>query len=375
MIVTSLAADGFKNLEEVLINPHPKLNLITGMNAQGKTNLIEAIWLTTGCRSFRGSKDRDYIGIDKGCMSIGLSFYDGRRKQIISYAMSRDGIKEKRVSLNGVPMKGTGGLFESFKCVVFTPDDIDLIRGGPDKRRSFADLCACQLRHKNLDTVRRYEILLNQRNALLKSIASGRSSADSLSVWDQQVAAIGTAVSQRRCQYIKQLDETCRQLYSSITGGRETLSIGYSSNIFGCEVEEEDKGEFAVGRYFKRLRDSEEDDIRLGYTVWGAHRDDIIIKINGMSIKEYGSQGQKKTAALVLKLGQAEIFYKNRDEAPVILLDDVMGELDESRQKLVFEVIEGMQVFITACNENAVKGLCDGKHYRVENGRVSENGE
>lgn len=375
MIVKSLAAEGFKNLEGVLINPHPKLNLITGMNAQGKTNLIEAIWLMTGCRSFRGSKDRDYIGIKKSCMSIGLSFYDGRRKQIISYAMSRDSIKDKRVSLNGVQMKGTGGLFESFKCVVFTPDDIDLIRGGPEKRRSFVDLCACQLKHKNLDTVRRYEILLNQRNALLKSIAAGKAHAELLSVWDQQVAAIGTAVSQRRCQYIRLLEETCSELYSRITGGREKLSIGYSSNIFGADVEEEEKGEFAVGRYFKKLRDSEEDDIRLGYTVWGAHRDDIVIKINDMNIKEYGSQGQKKTAALVLKLGQAEIFYKNKSEAPVILLDDVMGELDENRQKLVFEVINGMQVFITACNENAVKGLCDGKHFRVENGRVSGNGE
>lgn len=375
MIVKSLAAEGFKNLEEVLINPHPKLNLITGMNAQGKTNLIEAIWLMTGCRSFRGSKDRDYIGIKKSCMSIGLSFHDGRRKQIISYAMSRDSIKDKRISLNGVQIKGTSGLFESFKCVVFTPDDIDLIRGGPDKRRSFADLCACQLKHKNLDTVRRYEILLNQRNALLKSIAAGKANAELLSVWDQQVAAIGTAVSQRRCQYIRLLEETCSELYSRITGGREKLSVGYSSNIFGADVEEEEKGEFAVGRYFKKLRDSEDDDIRLGYTVWGAHRDDIVIKINNMNIKEYGSQGQKKTAALVLKLGQAEIFYKNRSEAPVILLDDVMGELDENRQKLVFEVIDGMQVFITACNENAVKGLCDGKHFRVENGRVSGNGE
>lgn len=375
MIVKSLAAEGFKNLEEVLINPHPKLNLITGMNAQGKTNLIEAIWLMTGCRSFRGSKDRDYIGIKKSCMSIGLSFHDGRRKQIINYAMSRDSIKDKRISLNGVKIKGTGGLFESFKCVVFTPDDIDLIRGGPDKRRSFADLCACQLKHKNLDTVRRYEILLNQRNALLKSIAAGKANAELLSVWDQQVAAIGTAVSQRRCQYIRLLEETCSELYSRITGGREKLSVGYSSNIFGADVEEEEKGEFAVGRYFKKLRDSEDDDIRLGYTVWGAHRDDIVIKINNMNIKEYGSQGQKKTAALVLKLGQAEIFYKNRSEAPVILLDDVMGELDENRQKLVFEVIDGMQVFITACNENAVKGLCDGKHFRVENGRVSGNGE
>lgn len=370
MIVTSVAADGFKNLENVLIKPHPEYNLITGMNAQGKTNLIETIWLMTGCRSFRGSKDREYIGVEKKAMRIGVSFDDGRREQIISYVMGRENIKEKKINLNGVEIKGTGMLFEKFKCVVFTPDDIDLIRGGPDKRRTFADMCSCQLRPGNLDAVKRYEALIMQRNALLKSVAAGKSGADSISVWDRQVAAIGTAVSQRRHQYVQLLNGACSELYSRITGGREKLEIGYSSNIFGSEVEDEKTGEYAVMRYYKKLADSMEDDIRLGYTLWGAHRDDLTIKINGMNIKDYGSQGQKKTAALVLKLGQAEIYYKNRDEAPVILLDDVMGELDESRQKLVFDVVKNMQVFITACNENAVNGLTGGSHFRVENGKI-----
>lgn len=372
MIVTSLAADGFKNLEEVLISPHPQYNLVTGMNAQGKTNLIEAVWLMTGCRSFRGSKDREYIGIGKKAMSIGLGFNDGRRNQIISYAMSRDSIKEKKINLNGVAVKGTGRLFESFKCVVFTPDDVDLIRGGPEKRRSFADLCSCQLKPNNLETVKRYDALLMQRNALLKSVSAGKAGADTIAVWDQQVAAIGTAVSQLRHQYVGLLNDCCQKLYSRITGDRERLEISYSSNIFGSSLEDEKSGEYAVARYYKKLCDAREDDIRLGYTIYGAHRDDISIKINGMNIRDYGSQGQKKTAALVLKLGQAEIYYSSRREAPVILLDDVMGELDESRQRLVFEVVRGMQVFITACNENAVNGLVVGKHFTVENGKVSE---
>lgn len=375
MKVTSLVVDGFKNLEEIFIKPHSEYNLITGMNAQGKTNLIEAIWLMTGCRSFRGSKDRDYIGISKRNMNIGISFDNGRRIQKISYAMSRENIKEKNIKLNGVPQKGTGGLFENFKCVVFTPDDIDIIRGGPERRRSFTDLCSCQLKHGNLENVRRYDILLMNRNALLKSTASGKASQETIEIWDQQVATVGTAISQRRCQYIKLLDKACSKLYSRITGGREELSIQYNSNIFGTQVENEKGGNYEVEKYFSKLRNSIEDDLRLGYTLWGAHRDDVIIKVNGMNIKEYGSQGQKKTAALVLKLGQAEIFYKNRDEAPVVLLDDVMGELDENRQRLVFEVIEGMQVFITACNENAVRGLSKGSHFKVENGRVSVGGE
>lgn len=370
MIVNVIAADGFKNLEEVLIKPHEKYNLITGMNAQGKTNLIEAVWLLTGCKSFRGSKDREFIGIDKDKMSIGVRFRDERREQMISYALSRENLKERCINLNGVKLGGTGRLLDAFKCVVFTPDDIDLIKGGPEKRRSFVDLCSCQLKHNILDTVKRYDMLLNQRNALLKAIAAGSAAKNSIDVWNQQIAAIGTALSQYRHSYIEKLSRTCSELYSLITGGREKLEILYGSNIYGVGAENIENANYAVGKYYMKLENSLDDDLRLGYTHSGAHRDDLIIKINGLNIKDFGSQGQKKTAALVLKLGQAEIYYKNRSEAPVVLLDDVMGELDESRQKLVFEIINGMQVFITACNENAVNSLSVGKHFRVEGGRV-----
>ena len=370
MIVNTIVADGFKNLEEVHIKPHEKYNLITGMNAQGKTNLIEAVWLLTGCKSFRGSKDREFVGLDKSIMRIGVKFRDRRREQLISYAMSRENLREKAINLNGVKVSGTGKLFEAFKCVVFTPDDIDLIKGGPEKRRSFIDLCSCQLKHNILDTVKRYDMLLNQRNALLKAISAGTAAKSSMDVWNQQIAAIGTALSQYRHSYIEKLSLACSELYSLITGGREKLEIAYSSNIYGVGAENIDNATYAVGKYFMKLENSLDDDLRLGYTHWGAHRDDLVIKINGLNIKDFGSQGQKKTAALVLKLGQAEIYYKNQDEAPVILLDDVMGELDESRQKLVFEVVKSMQVFITACNENAVNGLSVGKHFRVESGRV-----
>lgn len=367
MIVKKIEAEGFKNLEGINIDPHPHYNLITGMNAQGKTNLMEVVWLMTGCRSFRGSKEKDFIGIEKKSMKIGISFDDGRRVQNISYAMSRDNIKEKFINLNGVDTKGKDKLFENFKCVVFTPDDIDIIRGGPDKRRSFIDLCSCQLKSSNLSTVKRYEALINQRNALLKT---GERARDSIMVWDKQVSSIGTYLSQIRYKYAKLLNKSCSQLYSRITGGKEKLEITYSSNILGNKLEEEGNEEIDVMKYYKKLSDSLSDDIRLGYTMWGAHRDDFTIKINGLNIKDYGSQGQKKTAALVLKLAQAEIYFQNKEEAPVILLDDVMGELDENRQRLVFEVIKDMQVFITACNENAVKGLTVGEHFRVKNGKI-----
>ncbi len=372
MHITAISCDGYKNLNKVFIEPHPCYNVITGMNAQGKTNLLESLWLMTGCRSFRGSKDKDYIGIDKPHMEIGIRFDDGRRIQSVKYAMARDNVKQKNIKLNGVPLKGTNELFNSFKAVVFTPDDVELIKGSPEKRRSFADLCFCQLSPGGLDIVKKYDLLLNHRNSLLKSIAFGDQPRDLLSVWDNQIAVTGTVLSVKRNNYIKKLSETCKKLYSMITGGKEELSIEYNSNVYGVNPEITTETDKAFSMYSEKLRKNIDDEIRLGYTFSGAHRDDIIIKINGLSVKEFGSQGQKKTAALVMKLGQAEIYYKNKNEAPVILLDDVMGELDENRQRLVFEIIKNMQVFITTCNENSLAGLAEGYVFGVENGQVTK---
>lgn len=370
MHIKAITADGFKNLDKVFIEPDPEYNIITGMNAQGKTNLLESIWLMTGCRSFRGSRDKDFIGTDRQLMEIGLSFDDGRRIQSASYKMSRDNIRLKNVKLNGVSLKGTNRLFDSFKAVVFTPDDIDIIKGNPEKRRSFIDLCFCQLNAGGLDIVRRYDLLVNHRNSLLKSISLGEQPKDLLNVWDRQVAAVGSALSIKRNAYIKKFAKTCEKLYSMITDGKELLSLEYSSNIYGVNPEISSENDEAFMMYFKKLEKNTDDDIRLGYTLSGAHRDDIQIKINGLNVRDFGSQGQKKTVALVMKLSQAEIYFKNKNEAPVILLDDVMGELDENRQRLVFEIIKNMQVFITTCNENSVAGLSQGAVFRVESGKV-----
>ena len=195
MFITVLKADGFKNLEDVMIRPHPKYNLITGLNAQGKTNLLESIWLMTGCKSFRGSKDRDNIKLDGERMDIGIRFDDGRREQSIEYKLSKENIKLKDLKVNGVPMKNTRGLFQRFKAVVFTPDDVQLIKGAPEKRRTFIDLCCCQLDHRCLNILRDYENVTEQRNNLLKLIAQGRQSINDLDIWDTQAAAIGSMLS------------------------------------------------------------------------------------------------------------------------------------------------------------------------------------
>lgn len=368
MVITELKIDGFRNLEDIYIKPDEKYNLIIGDNAQGKTNILEAVWALTGCKSFRGSKEKDYICFDKQFMNIEMSFIDSKREQKITYALGKNNIKEKKITLNGVPLKHSQRLFESFKCVVFTPNDTELVKGPPDKRRSFIDLCHSQISHGSLKYIRQYETIISQRNAALKDIFFGKYSEDILFIWDEQLANICAYISIMRNDYIEKLNKYCKNLYSKITGGKEDLSVSYSSNAFDIDDFNNKNAKQMAEEFFIKLRNNSSDDVRLGFTQNGVHRDDIILKINGLSVKEFGSQGQQKSTALVLKLAQAGIYYENKNDSPIILLDDVMGELDINRQNLVYEIVKDMQVFITSCNKNAVEANNLSRVFHVENG-------
>ena len=354
MRVISLEADGFRNLQNVQMQPDPARNLILGNNAQGKTNLLEAIWCCTGCRSFRGSKERDFIHLKSPAMHVKLRFQDSRRTQEIQLHAQRGEGKQKKILLNGVPLKGGSGLFAQFQCVVFSPDDRELIRSGPEKRRGFMDLCGSQLSPAMLVCLRRFEQLTAQRNAVLKQISLGNASFSALTDWDMQLAAHGSLLTCLRYAYLQQLGAVCTELYGRITDGREKLTVKYRSNLFkNSEIPKQPTAEMQQ-YYFEQLQKSAPDDVRLGFTGKGAGRDDFACKIGGLSVREYGSQGQQKSTALVLKLAQASVFYAKKDETPVILLDDVMGELDAQRQRLVYEIIGDMQIFLTTCQPEAV---------------------
>lgn len=368
MIIKELRINGFRNLEDIYIKPDEKYNLIFGDNAQGKTNILEAIWILTGCKSFRGSKEKDYIGFDKQVMNIELIFADSRREQKITYGMSKINSKEKKITLNDVSLKHSQKLFESFKCVVFTPNDTELVKGSPEKRRSFIDLCHSQITHGSLKHIRKYDTIISQRNAALKDILIGRYSEDILFIWDEQLANTCAYISIMRNDYIEKLNRYCKELYSKITAGKEELTVSYASNAFDIEDFKNKSAKQMAREFFIKLRENASEDVRLGYTQSGVHRDDIILKINGLSVKEFGSQGQQKSTALVLKLAQAGIYYENKKDSPIILLDDVMGELDINRQNLVYEIVKDMQVFITTCNKNAVEASKLAKVFQVRNG-------
>ena len=375
MYITRITVSGFKNLKEIDLIPGRDFNIIYGQNAQGKTNLLEAIWISTGCRSFRGSKEKDYLAFDEDEFDIKIQFEDEQRTQEISYRMVRKNMKNKLITLNGVVQKNSSRLFENFKCIAFLPDDIELIRGTPEKRRSFVDLCYSQLKPKSMSFIRKYDQLTAQRNAVIKNIILGRDTEESLEIWDRQLAAVGSYITFMRNQYVERLNRYCKELYSRIAGEGEELSVAYQSNIFSSDFEYPAAPDTSMTEvYYSRLRSSVSDDIRLGYTHTGAGRDDIVLKINGLSVKDYGSQGQQKSTALVMRLAQAQIYREEKRESPVILLDDVMGELDERRQKFVCSIIADMQVFITTCNHRAVIAECD-NIFEMHEGRIVNTGK
>lgn len=373
MIIDRICADGYKNLSAVDIIPHSEMNILCGDNAQGKTNMIEAVWLMTGCRSFRGTRDRDFIGFDKEKAEISVDFTDSFRKQNISFSVKKANIREKNIALNGVKVNLLSKLFGNLKCVVFTPEDLLIAKGSPDNRRNFVDLSASQLKRSFVYALNKYDDLLGQRNALIKDIAFGRRSEDELDIWDEQLAKTGAYISVIRDTYCNNLNNYTESLYNKITDGKETMKIYYQSTVYkNLDGRIDHEGELA-DIYYRKLKEHVQDDIKAGYTVCGIHRDDVVTLINGISAREFGSQGQQRSAALVMKLGQARIVRDQTGDAPVMLLDDVLSELDTERQRFILENIDGMQVFITCCDSRVLSGS-KGRIFSVSGGSIAPAG-
>ena len=372
MRITYADIDGFRNLSGISFAPDPKYNIIVGPNAQGKTNLLEAMWILSDCKSFRGSKEKDYISLSGDRMSSRIKLRESVREQKIEFEMTRSSSAPKNIVLNGVKQKGSRALFDVFKCIAFIPDDVDIVKGSPEKRRNFIDMAASQLNPIFVVHLNKHNAIMNQRNALLKDIAQGNSPATVLEIWDRQAAREGTMISYMRNDYVSKINEICGRLYKTISGGSEELTLEYRSNVFRPEDLERPADHVSEEQYYQKLRDTTDYDIRTGSTHSGVNRDEIVIKINGVSAKDFGSQGQVKSAALVMKLAQAEIFMKRSKDAPVVFLDDVMGELDENRQRFVLDMIKDMQVFLTTPNESALLPEIKGRLLYMNGGRITD---
>ena len=362
MTVNSVKIKNFRNIADLRFTADNGVNVIYGENAQGKTNILESIWLFTGCKSFRGAKDSELIKFSEDFAKINLEFSDNLREKKSEIIIAD---KKKNASLNGVSLRSTAELIGSFYAVIFSPVHLSLIKDGPSARRKFLDTALCQLKPSYAEHLAGFKRALIQRNALLKDLHLNSQLYDMLDTWDDQLARYSACVIKERLHYIDLLSEYSKSIYSGISENKENFSVFYSKKI--------DKDLSVKDIYLseiENLKNSRKEDVFSKTTTVGPHRDDLEILINNVSARSFGSQGQQRSCALALKLGESEIIKKVTGETPVALLDDVMSELDEKRQDYVLNHINDRQVFLTCCDPSQVLRLCGGKSFLVKGGEI-----
>lgn len=360
MKVTSLRVTDFRNLQRATLIPCDGMNILYGDNAHGKTNLLEAVWLLTGGKSFRGSKDADLIRFGAQKAVIDAAFEGGRRPQTATVEVQG----RRKVTLNGIPQSTPKRLTGRFCAVIFSPDHLSLIKDGPEERRKFTDAACCQLRPSYMKVLSDYNRLVKQRNQWIKAIKNGDQRQDAVlfDALDERMAVSGATVRRYRKDYIADLSVAAVSLYDGLSHGREQLSLDYALSDDPAVL-------------LSEIKAAREADMKAGFSTVGPHRDDITVKVGGSCARAFGSQGQQRSAVLALKLAEAALLVKVYGEKPVILLDDVMSELDSSRQEYILNHIDGFQVFITCCDPSAVTRLSGGTVFRIQNGEITRQTE
>lgn len=362
MYIKRLELQNYRNIDHEIFEPCQNVNLIYGENAQGKTNLIESIWLFTGCRSFRSSKDNELIQFEEKKATLQMEFFASDRDQ-----KAKIEIAEKRsFELNNIAIKSASRIMGEFLSVVFSPVHLNLVKGSPSERRKFIDIAISQLKPKYATTISQYNKAIAQRNTVLKEINKNSSLYDTLDIWEERIAFFASEIVKQRFSYIKKLEQFCQEIYTGISSGKENISVSYYQKYpYGSDKKEE-----IYEKIKQDLKNFRKSDLMYGSTSVGPHRDDLEIKINSLPAKIYGSQGQQRSAALTLKLAEAALIQDFSDEKPIALLDDVMSELDINRQNYILNHISQWQVFISCCDPSAVKSLNYGKAIEMKKGII-----
>ncbi|MCL2851867.1 MAG: DNA replication/repair protein RecF [Defluviitaleaceae bacterium] len=355
--MTKIRLQNYRNLVHQQLNLSLGLNIFAGRNAQGKTNLLESIYLCASGRSKRSKHDRELVRFGESEAYVQLTVH----QDIVVYPSQIDihlrADRPKGIAINGIPIRKLADLFGILLCVIFTPEDLQLIKEGPAERRRFIDMEMCQISRVYVYHLQTYHYVLKQRNSLLKSLRGDRTAArqlrDTISIWDEQLAEHGAKIHHERSVFIKELNNAAANIHSRLTGGAESLNIAYRPNT-------------SPDDFPRKLSQSLERDIALGSTSVGIHKDDLYFAINGVDARIYGSQGQQRTASLSAKLAQIEIMTKLAGEPPVLLLDDVLSELDEVRQTCLMQSISGTQAIITCTGvEDVVRKMSSGQSYKI----------
>lgn len=360
MIVESIKLNYFRNYDKLELKFDKGTNLFFGDNAQGKTNILESVYLCGTTRSHKGSKDREIIHFGEEESHICMKIKKGEIPYRIDMHLKKN--KTKGIAINGVPVRKASELIGLGNFVFFSPEDLNIIKNGPAERRRFLDMELCQLDKIYLYHLSNYNKTLVQRNKLLKDYSFYPEADSMLDILDEQLVQYGSVLILLRKKFIEELQEIIQEIHSKLSGEKELLSLEYENDT---EIDE----------FEKKTKANRERDIRTKVTNEGPHRDDLCFKIDGVDIRKYGSQGQQRTTALSLKLSEIEIVKRNVKDTPVLLLDDVLSELDSSRQKYLLESIHNIQTMITCTgvDDFVNNNFQINKLFHVTCGAVQEN--
>jgi len=357
MWVKNLSIENFRNFNRIDVELENGVNIVYGDNANGKTNLIEAIHFCAVGSSQRAGHDRELIhfGEEEAHLQAVVDDLGKSGQRRIDVHLFKEG-RRKGIAIDHMPIKKRSELFGILHVVIFTPEDLRMVKAGPSERRAFIDLELCQLSAVYYHALRQYHQALKQRNNLLKAIAKNRDLLSTLEVWDDPLCRNGRQIMEHRASFIEEIGQIAAEIHKDIAGGRDDLVVSYRPQV--------------IGDYEERLKRSVERDLIIGSTSCGIHKDDVAFSINDKDVRVYGSQGQQRTCALSIKLAEIEIIKKRTGHTPVLLLDDVLSELDESRQGFLFKHIEGLQTVLTCTGIEDVLKRIKGNVMKMEKGMI-----
>lgn len=370
MIIRSLSVRNFRNIASADFIFDPKVNIFTGNNAQGKTNLCEAISVCLG-KSFRNPKSGELLpfgSADKE-MSIEMCFtFDNmsEKENTILYTQKNNTVDLK---FNGIEMKNAEKLYGALRYVLFIPEDLYIVKGDPAKRRDYIDFVSNMINRVHNYRLYEYNKALKQKNNILMNMSIYDTNAGiMLESWNETLAKLGVNVMCGRIKYFDMLSGAAADYYDMINGGNEKLTMSYDSSVMGDKKFTADDFELMYDIYMQKLRETSDRELRMKYTVVGAHRDDVSFFVDNMPAKDFASQGQIRSIAVALKLAEAKMIKDKSSDVPIVILDDVLSELDVFRRGFIINHIENFQVFITSCNLADTDKFSGGRIWNVKNG-------
>lgn len=357
MFIKTLSLKDYRNYEQGEITFSDGINILFGKNAQGKTNVLEAIYMCATSKSHRTSNDKELIRLGEEETHVKLTVDKRQIHEQIDIHIRKN--NRKGIAINKTPIKKLNELMGLLHVIIFSPEDLGLIKNGPRERRRFMNIELCQLDHIYYYHLQQYHKVLKQRNNLLKSMKKTPEVVDTISIWDSQLMDHGKKIMDRRDTFVKELNTIIKKIHGDISGGSEVLEMIYEKNV-------------SQDKFQAKLEGQINKDLKFGSTSVGPHRDDLMFLVNGIDIRKYGSQGQQRTAALSLKLSEIQLVMDQIDDTPVLLLDDVLSELDQHRQQYLVKSLQSIQTIITCTGvEDYIKsGAKIGRLYEVVDGHV-----